>query len=82
MRKLDTNVIILNHGGYDGARKMKFPLKLRGWVSSWGTVDVPIADLIYHGYDFSKGQAAEVKDCDFMSESLTFNLGSEALIEA
>lgn len=73
-------VTIKTTGGYTGMKNVKLPLTLKGWTSGFGTVDVSLAELIYHGYDFAAGQADAIKDCSFMSESLTFVLGSEAEI--
>lgn len=72
--------IIKTTGGYTGMKNVKLPLTLKAVSSGWGTVDVSLAELIYHGYDFAAGQADDVPDYEFMSQSLTFVLGVEAEI--
>lgn len=67
-------------GGYIGMKNVKLPLTLKAVYIGYGIVDVSLAELIYHGYDFAAGQSDALKDCSFMSESLTFVLGSEAEI--
>ena len=73
-------VKIKTTGGYTGMKNVKLPLTIKGWTSGFGTVDVSLAELIYHGYDFAAGQADAIPDCNFTDESLTFMLGSEAEI--
>lgn len=72
-------VKIKTTGGYTGMKNVKLPLTLPG-VHHFGCVDVSLSELIYHGYDFAAGQADEIPDCSFMSESLTFLLAGEAEI--
>lgn len=66
-------------GGYTGMKNVKLPLTLKA-VSSGYAVDVSLAELIYHGYDFAAGQADEIKDCEFNAQTLTFMIGPEAEI--
>lgn len=49
-------------GGYTGMKNVKLPLTLKVVSSGYGTVDVSLAELIYHGYDFAAGQADEIPD--------------------
>lgn len=65
-------------GGYTGMKNVKLPLTLKAVSSGYGTVDVSLAELIYHGYDFAAGQADKIPDCEFMSKTLTFTIGVEA----
>lgn len=67
-------------GGYTGMKNVNLPLTLNVVSSGYGTVDVSLAELIYHGYDFEAGQADEIPDCEFDSQTLTFTIGSEAEI--
>lgn len=69
---------IKNTGGYTGMKNVKLPLTLKAVSSGYGTVDVSLAELIYHGYDFAAGQADAIPDCEFMAKSLTFTIGVEA----
>lgn len=73
-------VTIKTTGGYTGMKNVKLPLTLKGWTNGSCAVDVSLAELIYHGYDFAAGQADEIPDCEFDSQILTFLLGSEAEI--
>lgn len=70
--------MIKSTGGYTGMKNVKLPLTLKAVSSGFGTVDVSLAELIYHGYDFAAGQADEIPDCEFMSKTLTFVIGVEA----
>lgn len=67
-------------GGYTGMKNVKLPLTLKAVSTGYGTVDVSMDELIYHGYDFAAGQAGEIKDCEFNGQTLTFIIGSEAEI--
>lgn len=67
-------------GGYTGMKNVKLPLTLKAVSTGYGTVDVSIAELIYHGYDFVAGQAGEFRDCGFNAQTLAFIIGSEAEI--
>lgn len=67
-------------GGYTGMENVKLPLTLKAVSTGYGTVDVSMAELIYHGYDFAAGQEDEIKDCEFNAQTLTFIIGSEAEI--
>lgn len=67
-------------GGYIGMKNVKLPLTLKAVSIGYGMVDVSLAELIYHGYDFSAGQAGEFPDCGFMAKTLTFIIGAEAEI--
>lgn len=71
---------IKSAGGYTGMKNVKLPLTLKAVSTGYGTVDVSMAELIYHGYDFAAGQADEIKDCEFNSQTLTFIIGTEAEI--
>ncbi len=71
---------IKSTGGYTGMKNVKLPLTLKAVSTGYGTVDVSMAELIYHGYDFAAGQADEIKDCEFNAQTLTFIVGSEAEI--
>lgn len=65
-------------GGYTGMKNVKLPLTLKVISSGFGTVDVSLAELIYHGYDFAAGQADEIPDCEFNAQTLTFIIGAES----
>lgn len=67
-------------GGYTGMKNVKLPLTLKAVSTGYGTVDVSMDELIYHGYDFAAGQAGEIKDCEFNGQTLTFIIDSEAEI--
>lgn len=67
-------------GGYTGMKNVKLPLTIKAVSSGYRTVDVSLAELIYHGYDFAAGQAGETKDCEFNDQTLTFIIGAEAEI--
>lgn len=73
-------VKIKTTGGYTGMKNVKLPLTLKVVSSGYGTVDVSLAELIYHGYDFAAGQSDEIPDCKFNSQTLTFTIGAEAEI--
>ena len=74
-------VKIKNHGGYDGAKGMTFPLELEAMYSRvYGWVDVKIDDLVKHGYSLEAGGAQVMKDyCDETSV-LCFIVGGECEI--
>lgn len=65
-------------GDYTGMKNVKLPLTLRVVSVGYGTVEVSLEELIYHGYDFAAGQADEIPDCKFNSQTLTFTIGPEA----
>lgn len=67
-------------GGYTGMKNVKLPLTLKAVSTGYGTVDVSMEELIHHGYDFAAGQADEIPDCKFNSQTLTFTIGAEAEI--
>lgn len=67
-------------GGYTGMKNVKLPLTLKVVSGGYGTVDVSMAELIHHGYDFAAGQADDIPDCESSSKTLTFIIGSEAEI--
>lgn len=73
-------VTIKTTGGYTGMKNVKLPLTLNAVSSGYGTVDVSMAELIHHGYDFAAGQADEIPDCKSSAKTLTFIIGSEAEI--
>lgn len=67
-------------GGYTGMKNVKLPLTLKAVSTGYRTVDVSMAELIYHGYDFAAGQADEIPDCESNAQTLTFIIGVEAEI--
>lgn len=67
-------------GGYTGMKNVKLPLTLKAVSTGYGTVDVSMAELIHHGYDFAAGQADEIPDCESNAQTLTFIIGVEAEI--
>lgn len=71
---------IKSTGGYTGMKNVKLPLTLKAVSTGYGTVDVSMAELIHHGYDFAAGQSDEIPDCKSNAQTLTFTIGVEAEI--
>ena len=67
-------------GFYTGMKNVNLPITLNVVSSGYGTVDVSMAELIHHGYDFAAGQADEIPDCESNAQTLTFIIGVEAEI--
>lgn len=74
----NVTVKLINHGGYDGLKKVTFPQTVQGLLhEGLGYIDVPVSELNKIGYDAVAGKVAEVPDCAEGSDCLTFFQGSE-----
>ena len=77
-------VKLLNHGGYDGLKRVEFPQVVEGFEHpTLNYIDVPFEELERIGYDKTKGRCCgNMPDCAEGSSCLTFFQFSEAEVIA
>lgn len=76
-------VKLLNHGGYDGLKRVEFPQVVEGFEHpTLNYIDVPFEELERIGYDKAKGRCGNLPDCAEGSSCLTFFKFSEAEVIA